>query len=206
MADHVVAKVQLNIGVPQLRTFVILLRKKRVRNETNKRLEVLHKKHYEWLYSCIFKISKSQRISEDLIQELYLYLAERDDEAIYFEDSFNLQYCRAFLLSRFYNLKKIENRYSQIDSEWEKEDEPYNEEEDERIQNTYKLIVDEIKQMQKQKGWSSAKLAELYWFSDMTFEQLANEIGISKSTAFLNVRKIKVKLKNKFNNPYDEKE
>ena len=177
-----------------------------MRNETNKRLEILHKKHYEWLYSCIFKISKSQRISEDLIQELYLYLAERDDEAIYFEDSFNLQYCRAFLLSRFYNLKKIENRYSQIDSEWEKEDEPYNKEEDERIQNTYKLIVDEIKQMQKQKGWSSAKLAELYWFSDMTFEQLANEIGISKSTAFLNVRKIKVKLKNKFNNPYDEKE
>lgn len=174
-------------------------------NETIKRLEILHKNHYDWLYSCIFKISKSQRISEDLIQELYLYLSERDDEALYFKDSFNLQYCRSFLLSRFYNLKKIENRFSEISSDYEKEDEPYNEEEDKKLQETYNEIVDEIQNMQRQKGWSSAKLAELYWFSDMTFEQLASEIGISKSTAFLNVRKVKLKLQNKFKNPYDEK-
>lgn len=174
-------------------------------NETIKRLEILHKNHYDWLYSCIFKISKSQRISEDLIQELYLYLSERDDEALYFKDSFNLQYCRSFLLSRFYNLKKIENRFSEISSDYEKEDEPYNEEEDKKLQQTYNEIVDEIHNMQRQKGWSSAKLAELYWFSDMTFEQLASEIGISKSTAFLNVRKVKLKLQNKFKNPYDEK-
>ena len=59
--------------------------------ETTKRLEVLHRKHYKWLFSCGFKVSKSKETTEDLIQELYIYLAERNDEALYFQDSYNLQ-------------------------------------------------------------------------------------------------------------------
>jgi hypothetical protein len=36
----------------------------------------------------------------------------------------------------------------------------------------------------------------------MTLDGLANNIKISKSTAFLNVKKIKVHLKNKLDNPF----
>ena len=63
-------------------------------------------------------------------------------------------------------------------------------------------MLDELNEMKKKKGWSSAMLAELYWFSEMTFDELSKEIGISKSTAFLNVRKVKQRLKEKLNNPF----
>lgn len=175
-------------------------------NENNNRLEILHKNHYDWLYSVAYKISKSEETSEDLVQELYLYLSERNDEALYYKDSFNLQYCRAFILSRFYNLKKVDNRWELISEDFEREDEPYNVEHDMKLQQCYSDLVLELKQMQKQKGWSSAKIAELYWFTDMTFETLAKEIKVSKSTVFLNVRKVKNKLKNNLKNPFDERE
>lgn len=173
-------------------------------NENNRRLEVLHKKHYDWLYSCAFKISKSSRISEDLVQELYLYLSERNDEALFYKDSFNLQYCRAFIISRFYNLKKVDNKWRPMPENYEREDIPYDVEEDKRLQDAYTEIVHELKEMQKRKGWSSAKIAELYWFTDMTFEKLAEEIKVSKSTVFLNVRKVKNTLKSKYKNPFED--
>ena len=175
-----------------------------MQKETSKRLEVLHRNHYSWLFSCGFKASKSKTITEDLIQELYIYLAERNDEALYYNDSYNLQYCRAFLISRFYNLIKVENRWSPISDDYEREETPYDLEWDLKLQNSYNEVVKELGEMKKQKGWSSAMLAEMYWFSDTTFEDLAKQIKISKSTAFLNVRKVKEKLKEKLNNPFND--
>ena len=52
--------------------------------------------------------------------------------------------------------------------------------------------------------WSSAKLYELYAFSDLTMEELSSEVGISKSTTFLNIKKIKLYLKDKIDNPFKE--
>ena len=172
--------------------------------ETTKRLEVLHRKHYKWLFSCGFKVSKSKETTEDLIQELYIYLAERNDEALYFQDSYNLQYCRAFIVSRFYNLIKVENRSSPIADDYEKPETPYDLEYDLKLQHSYSEVVKELGEMKKQKGWSAAMLAEMYWFSDTTFEELAKQIKISKSTAFLNVRKVKEKLRDKLDNPFDK--
>ena len=178
--------------------------KKEISNETNRRLDILHRKHYQWLFSVGFKASKSKLTTEDLIQELYIYLAERDDENLYYEDSYNLQYCRAFILSRFYNLMKVENRWDTINDDYDEEEIPYNEEYDKKLEKCYNEVVVEINNMKKQKGWSSAMLAEMYWFSNMTFDELSNEIGISKSTAFLNVRKVRERLKDKLDNPFKE--
>jgi RNA polymerase sigma factor (sigma-70 family) len=176
--------------------------KKETSNETINRLDILHRNHYNWLFSVGFKISKSSITTEDLIQELYVYLIERDDKELYYKDSFNLQYCRAFIMSRFYNLIKVENRWDVISDEYDKEEIPYNEEFDIKLDKAYKEVLDELNEMKKKKGWSSAMLAELYWFSEMTFDELSKEIGISKSTAFLNVRKVKQRLKEKLNNPF----
>ena len=178
--------------------------KKEISNDTIKRLDVLHRKHYQWLYSVGFKISKSSNTTEDLIQELYIYLLERDDKELYYEDSFNLQYCRTFILSRFYNLVKVENRWDTISADYDEEETPYNEEFDMKVEKAYNDLIKELEYMKKMKGWSSAMLAELYWFGNMTFEELASEIGISKSTAFLNVRKVKERLKEKLNNPFKD--
>jgi DNA-directed RNA polymerase specialized sigma24 family protein len=175
-----------------------------VNKETKKRLDVLYRKHHQWLFSVAFKASKDMIISEELVQELYLYLLERNDEALYFKDSYNLQYCRAFIISRFYNLKKVDNRWLPLFSDWDSEDIPYDEEWDNKLEKSYKEVLDELSQMKKKKGWSSAMLFELYWFSDKTFDELSKEIGISKSTAFLNVKKIKTLLKEKLDNPFNK--
>lgn len=176
--------------------------RREISNETIKRLDILHRNHHQWLFAVGFKVSKSKEVTDDLIQELYIYLAERDDRDLYFNDSFNLQYCRSFILSRFYNLAKVENRWDTINEDYDTEDIPYDEEIDKRIDVCYKELINELEKMKKMKGWSSAMLAELYWFSDMTFDELSKEIGISKSTAFLNVRKVKDRLKDRLNNPF----
>lgn len=175
-----------------------------MKEEINRRLEILHRNHYQWLFSVAFKVSKSKLTSEDLIQELYIYLAERSDENLFYQDSFNLQYCRSFILSRFYNLVKVENRWDSINEDYDEEETPYDSEFDKRLDKSYGEVIRELGDMKKQKGWSSAMLAEMYWLGNMTFEQLSSEIGISKSTAFLNVRKVRERLKDKLDNPFDK--
>lgn len=171
--------------------------------ENKKRLDILFRKHHSWLQSVAFKLSKDKKITDDLVQELYIYLAERNDEALYYSDSFNLQYCRSFILSRFYNLKKVEGRNLPLFDNWDTEDEPYDVEWDAKLEKSYAEVLEEISKMKKMKGWSSAMLFEMYYFSDKTFQEMSKELGISKSTSFLNVRKVKQILKEKLNNPFD---
>lgn len=172
--------------------------------ETKKRLDVLYRNHHKWLFSVAFKLSKDTHISEELVQELYLYLLDRNDEKLFYKDSFNLQYCRSFIVSRFYNLKKIEGRNVPLFDNWDTEDVPYDEEWDNKLAKAYNQVIEELDKMKKKKGWSSAMLFEMYWFSDKTFEQMSKEIGISKSTSFLNVRKVKNQLKDKLDNPFKD--
>jgi DNA-directed RNA polymerase specialized sigma24 family protein len=171
-------------------------------NENNKRLDKLHRQHYPWLYSVAFKVSKSKEVSEDLIQELYLYLSERQDSRLWFDDTFNLQYCRSFILSRFYNLVKYEDRFSALPEEWDEEHIPYDYEGDNRLEDSYQQLKRELEQLKKSPKWSSALLFELYWFDNKTYDEVSRDIKISKSTAFLNVRKVKHYLRDNVENPF----
>lgn len=171
-------------------------------NQNNKRLDTLHRKHYSWLYSVAFKVSKDKVVSEDLIQELYVYLSERSDERLYYEDSFNLQYCRSFILSRFYNLVKYESRFSDFPEEWDEEHVAYDVEGDNRLENSYNQVKDELENLKKSSKWSSAMLFELYHFENKTYDELSKDIKISKSTAFLNCRKVKHYLRDNVENPF----
>ena len=44
----------------------------------------------------------------------------------------------------------------------------------------------------------------MYAFCNVTMDELSNNIGISKSTTFLNIKKIKQHLKSKIDNPFKE--
>jgi DNA-directed RNA polymerase specialized sigma subunit len=50
--------------------------------------------------------------------------------------------------------------------------------------------------------WTSARLAELYLYSDKTLEGVSKDIGVSKSTSYLHVKRIKKHLKEKIQNPF----
>ena len=172
------------------------------RDENNKRLDWLYKNHRNWLKSVAMKLCKDVDIADDLISQLYLYLAERCDERLWYAESFNLQYCRSFIQSRFYNLAKVSGRSAYLDDEFEIEEEVYDVAEDERIDKAYSQTMEELERLSKTKQWAAARLFQMYHFSDMTLETLSKEIGISKSTSFINVKKIKNHLKEKIDNPF----
>ncbi len=85
-------------------------------------------------------------------------------------------------------------------------DEEYDDTLDRRIDEEYDKIVNELKEMKTKKGWSSAFLFEMYYFSDKTMDELAEEIGLSKSTVFLNTKKVKEHFRKTLNNPFRKEE
>jgi hypothetical protein len=52
--------------------------------------------------------------------------------------------------------------------------------------------------------WASARIFELYWMSEDTLDEVSNKIGISKSTTFLAVKKIRKYLESVIENPFNE--
>jgi DNA-directed RNA polymerase specialized sigma subunit len=81
-------------------------------------------------------------------------------------------------------------------------DEEYNIEKDIELMKTYELITKEIDELAKTKMWPRAKLFQLYYMSDDTMIEVANKIGISKSTTFISIKKIREHLKSIINNPF----
>lgn len=177
-----------------------------VQIECNKRLETLYKKHHNWLGAVAYNITKSHDVSEELVSDLYLYLSEKCNHKLWFSDSFNLQYCRSFILSRFINRVKKDNKTLNkdnfVEDGWDMQDEEYDYEKDIRIEEAYNDVKDELERMKKRRGWSSAMLYEHYWFSNKTLDEVSKDIGVSKSTVFLAVKKVKGKLKDNINNPF----
>jgi DNA-directed RNA polymerase specialized sigma24 family protein len=176
-------------------------------DENSKRVELLYSKHRIWLAKVAFNICRDKTESDDLISDLYIYLLEKNNEKLWYSDgTFNLQYCRAFLLTRWINKNKIKKRYVNSEVEFEVSDSIYDTETDLRIQQCYDELIEELERLKKTKLWASAKLAELYWFSEDTLEDVSQKIKISKSTTFLNVKKIREHLKSTLQNPFDEKQ
>jgi len=178
-----------------------------IQTECSKRLQTLYTNHHQWLGSVAFNISKDKIHTEDLVSELYLYLSEKCNPKIWYKDSFNLQYCRQFLLSRFLNQKKRGNKTINtenfVGSSWEGQDTEYDYERDEKIDEAYDEVKNELDSLKRKKGFASAMIYEHYWMSDKTLDEVSKDIGISKSTVFLAVKKTKTHLKNNIQNPFD---
>ena len=172
--------------------------------EVNKRLGVLYNQHHQWLTAVAYNKSKDKRLSEDLVQDLYLYLAEKKNPKLFYSDSFNLLYCYNFLSSRFINYIKRANKTTNNENWNDIPDNLYDFATDEKLESTYESIKKELNKLSKTKNWGSAKLYEMYAFSEFTMESLSKEIGLSKSTVFLNVKKTKEHLRNTINNPFNK--
>ena len=176
--------------------------------ENNKRLEVLFRKHNEWLRAVAFNICNDKDMTDELVSDLYLYLAEKGNEKLYYKDGgFNLGYCNSFLKSRFINKIKSNNRYSEYEPDENIPQSEYNEEYDKSLDNTYDEVKEFLKSKKNNKDWVSAKIAELYYFGKgFTIEGLAKEVGVSKSTVFLHIKSMKKEIRNNINNPFDGEE
>lgn len=172
--------------------------------ETIQRLEVLYTKHGEWLMACSYNNTKDVQLAKDLVQELYLYLGEKRNPKLYYRDSFNLLYCHNFLRSRYINWVKRESKNNYPAQFRERPDEVYDIDYDIKLETSYNQLKQELDNLKKTKMWSAAKLYELYSFSEVTMEELSKKIGISKSTTFLNIKKIKEYLREQIDNPFKD--
>ena len=151
-----------------------------------------------------YNLTSDMDDAKDLVSELYLYVAEKGNPNIWWgEDGYNMMYLFSFLKSRYINGYKQSKKWTKLHDNYDVADVPYDEDLDIKVQQTYDEVVKEITELQKTKMWSSARLAEIYWFDEsMTLERLSKEIGISKSTSFLNVKKVKTHIKGKHKNPF----
>ena len=176
--------------------------------DLQKRIDVLHRKHYIWLLQSSKNITKNTQDAEDLIGDLYVYLLERGNTKIYYADSFNLMYCYRYLQTRWINKihksKKLNLQYN-VDSV-EVEDEIYPMEEDIRMMKAYDDIQEELERLSTTRMWPKAKLFQMYYDSDDYMIEIANKIGISKSTTFISIKKIREHLKSIIKNPFKQED
>ena len=173
--------------------------------EHQKRLEVLFLKHHKWLSQCAYNISKDIDVADDLVGQLYIYLAEKVNPALYYADSFNLMYARSFLSSRFLNKTKRDKKVIYCE-EYDTDEavEEYDLQTDIAMENAYDNVLGELNHLKTTKLWSSARIYELYVFGEYTLDGLAKELNLSKSTVFLAVKKIKGHLKKQIQNPFEK--
>jgi len=172
-------------------------------SENGKRLETLFLKHHTWLMQVSYNISKDMEVAEDLVGQLYIYLGEKENPKLYFADSFNLMYCRAFINSRFLNKAKRDKKVTYVEEyDTDDRDEVYDTDYDRKLESTYDSVISKLEGFKNTKMWASAQIAQMYWFNDYTLDEVAEEIGISKSTVFLSVKKIKQLLKETTENPF----
>jgi RNA polymerase sigma factor (sigma-70 family) len=176
--------------------------------ELKQRLDTLHRKHYVWLLQSATNITKNREDSEDLIGDLYVYLSDKGNPKIYYSDSFNLMYCYRYLQTRWINKihqsKKL--NLQSIPSSIDVEDEPYPMEEDIRMMIAYDEIQTELERLETTRMWPKARLFQLYYGSDDYMIEIANKIGISKSTTFIAIKRVREHLKEIVKNPFNDKD
>lgn len=172
--------------------------------ECERRLTNLFNESHSWLIQAANKITKNKSTSEDVVMELYEYLHKKQNVKLFWgPNSYNLKYCNKFIRHRFINKTKKLNRTTYVEDVIDNEvDIPYDVERDLAIQKAHEEVLSELKKLEITKMWPSARIFELYWMSSDTLDDVSNKIGISKSTTFLAVKKVRKYLKEVLDNPF----
>jgi DNA-directed RNA polymerase specialized sigma24 family protein len=174
--------------------------------EIKKRLEVLYREHGTWLIQSATNITKNFQEAEDLVGDLYVYLLEKGTPKLYYKDSINALYCYRFLQTRWINKvvkrDKVRITGDVYEMKYEPMDEEYSSELDEAIMISFDSVQEELQRLSTTREWSKVKLFELYYNSDDTMIEVANKIGICKSTMFMNIKKVREHLKKTCPNPF----
>ena len=176
-----------------------------IQTQCDRRLTILYQQSHTWLLKASYNICKSFEESEELVSDLYLYLAKECRPEIWWGDSYNLIYLQKFLRHRWYNRVEKLKRFHYTDKNGIFEDtyEEYDEVKDVEIMKAYEDVMKELQHLQITKLWPQARLYEMYWMSDDTLNEVARKIGISKSTTFLAIKKIRNHMRSVVKNPFN---
>lgn len=170
--------------------------------ELHRRVSNLYIQSHNDLVKSAIRLTKCQTNAEELVSDLYEYLLNKGSQKLYWgTDTMNLLYCNKFIHSRFINKVKRTKINQTLDGV-NVEDEEYDIEVDQKIEEAHNEVISHLKQLERTKKWAPAKIFQIYMMSDKTLEEVAREIGISKSTTFLSVKKIRTYLKDNIKNPF----
>lgn len=177
--------------------------------ECEKRLVNLHKESHEWLLKAAYNLTKSYEDSEDLVSELYLWLSKKCNPSIFWGTSYNLLYLHQFLKHRWYNKVPLVKRYvslsnTSVPNFIQQPDIEYDIEKDMNIMKAHQQVIEELHRLQTTKLWPKARIFEMYWMSDDTLNEVADKIGISSSTTFIAIKKIRQHLSKTIENPFKD--
>ena len=174
--------------------------------ENNKRIEYLYTNDHHILFGTAYNLTKNKEKAEDLVQELYLYLAHPIRTKLWYGKGFNRMYCVNFLQSRWINKVKRDSKIQYRESISDDiEDSEYNIEKDEKINKCYDSVLNELDELRKSPMWASSGIFKMYWIDEPeeTLAGISKKLKLSNSTVFLNIKKIKTHLKNKLDNPFE---
>ena len=177
-----------------------------IQSECNQRLEQFYKTCNTWLLQVSYNITKSKLDAEELVSDLYLYLHEKCNPKIFYADSYNKMYAMSFLKHRWLNKVNKLKRTQYIGEVYcdNEASEEYDTQRDLDIMETYESIKKEVDKLKKTKNFASAMIFEKYWYSDNTLNEVAEKIGISKSTTFIHIKKVRAHMKEILNNPFND--
>jgi len=178
-----------------------------LQEQCSKRLDTLYRESHTWLLQVSYNICKSRVESEELVSDLYVYLAKECREKLFWGGSYNLIYCMKFIKHRWLNRVGKLKRYKYHSDIMilDKEDVPYDEQRDSDVMEAYQSVLDELNGLKVTRLWPQSRLFELYWMSSDTLNEVAQKIGISKSTTFLAIKKIRKHMQGIIDNPFQQK-
>lgn len=176
--------------------------------ECARRLSNLYEQSHPLLVKIALKITKQKETAEDVVMELYEYLHKKQNQKLFWgADSYNIKYCCKFIKHRFLNKTKKLNRITLMEELPDDEiDIPYDYDNDISIQTAHEEVLKELKNLEATKLWASSRIFELYWMTQDTLDEVSDKIGISKSTTFLAVKKVRKYLKEVIDNPFTQKD
>ena len=176
--------------------------------ECARRLSNLYEQSHPLLVKIALKITKQRETAEDVVMELYEYLHKKQNIKLFWgPDSYNIKYCCKFIRHRFLNKTKKLNRITLMEElPDDMIDIPYDYDNDISIQRAHELVLEELRNLEATKLWASSRIFELYWMTPDTLDEVSDKIGISKSTTFLAVKKVRKYLEQVIENPFDVKE
>ena len=177
-----------------------------IEEQCSKRLDTLYRKSHTWLLQVGYNICKNGAEAQELVSDLYVYLAKKCRPQIWYDDSYNLIYCMKFMNHRWLNRVGKLKRFQYIGGHADFDDSKYSEydyDRDEQVMKAYDDVMKELNALRITKMWPQAKIYEIYWMGDDTLNEVARKIGISKSTTFLAIKKIRKHLKDVVKTPFE---
>jgi len=183
-------------------------------------LSKLAKEHNRW-YSMALSICGDEQLSRDIVQEMYVRIDKyvKDESKLIDEDgSVNAFYIYVTIKNIYFkwfnDQKKLEmyqlresdfyNYTENYSSDHWLSESIYDEEEREDMEKAYQRTVDNIMIEAEKWHWYDEKLFNLYFLSDMSLRDVANQTKISLTSIYNSVKNYKQFMLEKFSEDVED--